>query len=664
MNRRYQPALDGLRGISVVWVVLFHLGLPWMSGGYVGVSVFFTLSGYLITRLLLDASDGDGGARLGAFYARRARRLLPAAQATLLLVVAARLAGEFRYAERLGPELWGSLGQVANWVQLAGLSSYAALFDRSAVSVSPVAHFWSLAIEEQFYLVWPVALLALVRRRRGDAVAPTIAVLHGVSIVVALLIALRWGRDAAYWATPARFGELIAGAWLAAWQRDRHRTGRGIPVGLSAWGWPALAALTAAAVTWPSGSGPAYSGLMPVVAVVSTVLVASLQVPGAIGRALAVAPLAWLGRISYGLYLVHWPLFVVLRSHGWRLTEPGPATVAVLIAVGLAHLSFVVLERPVREARWDPRQTAVLAVAAVAATGVAIALLPPSESLLGGESAALSAVSLAPVTDETLVPLVTTVPSSGLPPSSDTVVTTTSVSGETLPLPPAPQRPMRVVVVGDSTAFAMGRGLAAWAAEHPDHAAVDVLWAQGLGFVLDGRITSFDAAAFVARSGEVVRDEMPALVARVQPDVVVMMTTVDDVADREWTPQEGPLAPTDPRFGARLRSQYRAATRSALASGAPRVVWVIAPVPTSVFDTADLNVRESHLAVHEAIREVAASERGVSVAEMDAWLTAAGHADDADWRPDGTHLSESAAARLAAEWFGPWLLDEVLRAAP
>ena len=150
MTRRYQPELDGLRGMAIAFVLLFHLGLSWMPGGYVGVSVFFTLSGYLITRLLLDEVDTRRTVALGRFYARRARRLLPAAQATLVLVVVARHAGEFRYVEGLGSELWGALAQVANWVHLAGSSSYAALFEGSAVSVSPVAHFWSLAIEEQF----------------------------------------------------------------------------------------------------------------------------------------------------------------------------------------------------------------------------------------------------------------------------------------------------------------------------------------------------------------------------------------------------------------------------------------------------------------------------------------------------------------------------------
>lgn len=671
MSRRYQPELDGLRGIAVALVVAFHLGLSWMPGGYVGVSVFFTLSGYLISRLLLDEADDHGRIALGRFYARRARRLLPAAHATLVLVVVARLAGEFEYVERLGTELWGAVAQIANWVHLAGASSYATLFDGSVVGVSPVAHFWSLAIEEQFYLVWPVALLALVRacNRRAVPLSRVLLVAYVASAAAAPLIALVWGRDAAYWATPARFGELLAGAWLASFQRDRVRAGRGLSVDVSAWGWPALVAILAAAITWPSGTGPAFIGLLPIFALASTLLIAALQVPGMLARAIAWGPLAWLGRISYGLYLVHWPVFLLLRRHGWELDSAAGAVVGALGAVGLAQLSYIAIERPVRGAGWGVRHTAVLAVVSTALVAVVITVMPPTTSLLGGDMTSLAAASNSSPTDGSLAPLV---PSTSSGSSTSSVPTTstgpspaaTVPSGSVLALPPAPARPVRVLVVGDSTAFAMGRGLATWAVAHPEHATVDVLWAQGLGFVLDGRITSFDAAAFVARSAEVVRTEMPALVARLLPDVVVLMSTVDDVADREWAETEGPLAPTDPRFGARLRSQYRAVARGALDAGAGRVVWVVPPIPSNEFEAADINVRASHLAVHDAIREVAASERGVVVAEMDGWLSAAGHDDNDDWRPDGTHLSEAGALQLAEQWFGPWLITEALRPRP
>ncbi|MFM2078206.1 MAG: hypothetical protein RJA49_2096, partial [Actinomycetota bacterium] len=159
----YQPAIDGVRAVAVTLVVLFHLGLTWMPAGYLGVSVFFTLSGYLITALLLAEFGRGGGVSFRRFYARRARRLLPASLLVLLAVVVARWLGEFALVPGLRADLLGALLQVFNWVQLAGTTSYGALFGRAAVFTSPLEHYWSLAIEEQFYLVWPVTMLALLR---------------------------------------------------------------------------------------------------------------------------------------------------------------------------------------------------------------------------------------------------------------------------------------------------------------------------------------------------------------------------------------------------------------------------------------------------------------------------------------------------------------------
>ena len=215
----YQPALDGVRAVAVTLVVLFHLGLPWMRAGYLGVSVFFTLSGFLITSLLLHEFHRDGTVSFRRFYARRARRLLPAAMACLLLVVVARWSGEFALVPGLRADLFGALFQVFNWVQIAGGSSYAALFGRSAMFTSPLEHYWSLAIEEQFYLVWPVVLVALCgwRARRGRSVVRPLLVLTVLFAAAAPLIGWKWGAGAAYWSTPSRLGELLVGALAAAW---------------------------------------------------------------------------------------------------------------------------------------------------------------------------------------------------------------------------------------------------------------------------------------------------------------------------------------------------------------------------------------------------------------------------------------------------------------
>ncbi|MEY4175999.1 MAG: hypothetical protein RI900_3164, partial [Actinomycetota bacterium] len=140
----------------------------------------------------------------------------------------------------------------------------------------------------------------------------------------------------------------------------------------------------------------------------------------------------------------------------------------------------------------------------------------------------------------------------------------------------------------------------------------------------------------------------------------VLMTTIDDVADRAWDMAEGTLTPRDPRFRERMRTQYERVTRSVLAAGVPQVVWVVPPVPTSYFETSDLGERDRYLVQHEVIREVAEAAPGAVVCEMDEWFVQAGLTDDDTWRPDGTHLNERSAGWLVERWLGPWIIRTAL----
>jgi hypothetical protein len=309
---------------------------------------------------------------------------------------------------------------------------------------------------------------------------------------------------------------------------------------------------------------------------------------------------------------------------------------------------------------------------ASAAVLAAVLAVPVSRGFLEADQDLLDRASIdTAVPTETLARTTTvppTLPATTLPattlPATTLPATSTTVGEVVLPLPPAPNRPIRMLVVGDSTAFYVGQGLAAWAVDHPQHAQTDLLWCQGCGFVLDGTITSFDAAPFVQNSNDVVRRQVPDAVARLHPDVVVLMTTIDDIADRRWSMEEGVLTPFDPRFRERVREQYAALTASLVDAGVPTVVWVVPPVPTSVFDTADLGDRDRYLVQHDVIREVAAdavaSGAVVKVAEMATWFEEAGHVGDETWRPDGTHLTEQSAAWLAERWLGPWLVTAAL----
>ncbi len=668
MNRRssieYQPALDGVRAVAVVLVLLFHLGLPWMRAGYLGVSVFFTLSGFLITSLLLAEHSANGGVDVRQFYARRARRLLPASLLVLGGVVAARWIGEFRNVPRLRPELLGALLQVFNWVQLAGTSSYGQLFKGAAAFVSPLEHYWSLAIEEQFYLLWPMTLLLLCRRavRKGTSVTRAVMSLAIGAAVVGPMVGWWFGADAAYWATPARLGELLVGASLAAWLhhggRVRFRARHLAPA--------ALVGIVACSVLFPAGSGPAFTGWLTPWAVLTAALIAGLQRPGVARTALSSRPLVALGRISYGLYLFHWPVFVLMRQHGWTLTTWWGGVLAVGISLGLSTLSFLLLERRVRRSPATPRTTGIAAALASAAVLVCALVVPVQRGFLEADSATLDAASIdTGLPTVTLARATTTSSTSTTAPAGPTttaeIATTTTLGEVVLAMPPTPNRPVRIMVVGDSTAFYVGQGMASWAVANPFLAQVNLLWCQGCGFILDGRVTSFEAEPFVETSRKVVLEQLPDTIAKVHPDVVVLMTTIDDVADRSWDMAEGVLTPRDERFRSRMVTQYAAVTNSVLAAGAATVVWVVPPVPTSYFDTPDLGERDRYLIQHDVIREVAASsaEAGgnVVVCDLDHWFSQAGHDRESAWRPDGTHLNEESARWLADRWLGPWLVN-------
>ncbi|MBI4936269.1 MAG: acyltransferase [Actinobacteria bacterium] len=644
--KEHQPALDGVRAIAVLLVVLFHLGLPWMGAGYLGVSVFFTLSGFLITSLLLRAP-----VPLRQFYARRARRLLPASTAVLAAVLLAHRHGEFALVPNLRAELFGSLFQVANWVQLAGGSSYAGLFGRSAMFTSPLEHFWSLAIEEQFYLLWPIAL-AVLRRRRYAVYMVTICF-----AVAAPLIAWRWGADAAYWSTPSRLPELLVGCSAAVWLQRRPTLSPNVR-------WlapPAVLTIVACSALFPSDAGPAFSGWLSPFALVSVALLIGLQVPGPVRTLLSVRPLVWLGTVSYGLYLVHWPVFVLLRQHGWDLAQWRGALVAVGLTLALTVASYWLLERPIRRATWSAAATGRFAMVAVGAVLVGVVAMPVSRGFLEADTSTLQAAAID--VSQPMTALRTVSPS-----TSTSTSTTVAVASEppvphevVLPVPPTPARPVRVMVVGDSTAFYVGQGLAGWAVQHPQHAQVDLTWCQGCGAILDGTITSFDAESFVATSRSVLQETLPEQIERVHPDVVMLMITVNDVADRSWDMGEGVLTPRDERYRMRMYSQYRSLTDSLLAMGVPTVVWTIPPVPTTEFEARDLREADRYERQHDVIRQVAADVvppvgAAVVLCEMDDWLRTAGHSGDVGWRPDGTHLTEQSAGWLVDRWLGPWIV--------
>jgi peptidoglycan/LPS O-acetylase OafA/YrhL len=353
---RYRPDLEGLRGVAVLLVVLCHVGVPGAEAGFVGVDVFFVLSGYLITGLLVNEHRRTGRIGLGAFYARRARRILPAAVLVLATtLVAADLVLSPLDLRRIADDGLAASLSLANVRFAVDATDYF-----SPVDASPMLHFWSLAVEEQFYLLWPMLLLTVARIGR-----PQLAIEMGVAVVLvgsfALCAAITDSSGSwAYYSLPTRAWQLAAGALLALGAMRFGRAPHSLAV---VTGWLGAALLVASLVViGPTTAYPGLISLLPTIA--AAALIASGGVVGSPGwMVLTRTPIRWFGRISYSLYLWHWPILVIgpvaLGLGVIDRTPSGDDLVQRLglagIAVVLATVSWALVEEPFRRGRLVPR---------------------------------------------------------------------------------------------------------------------------------------------------------------------------------------------------------------------------------------------------------------------------------------------------------------------
>jgi hypothetical protein len=244
---------------------------------------------------------------------------------------------------------------------------------------------------------------------------------------------------------------------------------------------------------------------------------------------------------------------------------------------------------------------------------------------------------------------------------STSVATPSATIALTVPDDQVPPRPVRVLVVGDSTSLYVGQGLAAWSVQHPDAMQVDVEWCQGCSFVLDAAVTTFDVPHLLDDSSDVVERRTPEAIRALHPDVVVLMVTMMDVADREWDAGEGPLTPFDPRYVQRETQAYGDLTMHLLGDGVPHVVWVVPPTPYHLWLEPAMNEAGRYAVQHDVIRDVVEQfDTRVGLVDLDAWLSRAGHDHDPWWRNDGVHLTEQSASALAELFLGPELVNRAL----
>ncbi len=395
------PGLDGIRAIAVLGVLAFHGGVSWATGGLLGVDIFFVLSGFLITSLLIGEWSNSGTVRFRAFYERRARRLLPALFVTMLVIAA--YAQWFALPSTLSSlrgDAIATLAYVANWRFIATGANYFVRFGPP----SPLLHTWSLAVEEQFYLVWPALALFVMRRRgrRGLAAVAAVGVVLSAA-VTAVLFHHGVSATSLYYGTQTRVQEVMAGALLAAvmprivrWARPDpdagvgvQDTGTGGPGRLWYRGWQisVLGGLGVAGLLWAlhtvSGqTGFLYDGgfLLVAAATTAVILLVVVRPEDLVSRVLAVGVLGYIGRISYGLYLYHYPMFLMIDGQHTGLSGTPLLLVRLATTGAAAVASYHLVEMPIRNRRAVPGRylLAALPVAlVVAVVALVLTTVPP-----------------------------------------------------------------------------------------------------------------------------------------------------------------------------------------------------------------------------------------------------------------------------------------------
>ncbi|MEB3069137.1 acyltransferase family protein [[Mycobacterium] vasticus] len=653
-------ALDGLRAIAVALVLADHGGIPGMSGGFIGVDLFFVLSGFLITSLLLDELSRTGRIDLGGFWIRRGRRLLPALVLMVLTVAIAHQLLPSDAVVGLREDAIAAFFWVANWHFVAQHTDYFT----EAGTPSPLQHTWSLGVEEQYYFIWPLLLIAIAvtlaaraRRRDGRAtvggVRLTVFLLASAgaaaSAAAAEMLASDATRDRVYFGTDTRAQALLIGAAAAAllvgdWPAltagfsvVRSRRGRLVAGALAIAG---LAVLGVAAHRSTGSAAEFGGGLLTVVAVAAITVIApvALHQSGLPARALAWRPLVWLGTISYGVYLWHWPVFLVLNGErtgwsGWALFGARCAATLVLAAV-----SWWVIEEPIRH--WRPAQVSMLPLgAAISGTAIAVTVLvvpvverPSAVNGLSADVAAAAAVS--PI-------------ESPNPPS-------TSRRPAPRPVHHDPDRPRTVSVFGDSIGWTVMHYLPATPGyDFIDHTVVGCSIVRAGPYRWAGRVIDQgkDCDGWPARWAR--------QVAADQPDVVLLFVgrweTVDRVNEGQWT-HIG-----DPTFDSYLTAELRSALDVLEAAGS-RVVVTTVPYsrfgerPDGSLWPEDDPVRVDRW--NALLRREVHGRDAVTVMDLNKKLGPAGSytakVDGIKVRSDGIHLTPE-----GVKWLLPWLEESI-----
>jgi peptidoglycan/LPS O-acetylase OafA/YrhL len=631
----YRPALDGLRAFAVVAVMLYHGGVARAQGGFLGVDVFFVLSGFLITSLLVQEWRRTGRIDLLGFWTRRARRLLPAIFLVLLAVAAYSALDRGDHALASRGDALATLGYVSNWWFMSTDQSYFARF----LEPSALKHTWSLAIEEQFYLVFPLLVAGWFGRarlgERGFRVVLLVAALGSAALMAAIHDP---GVDPSrvYYGTDTRLQALLLGAALAlapaltSPSAPLHTSLLGRVVRLRVAGplaWAAFAGLVVMVVQAREQAPWMYRGGFLLAAVLSAVAIAAVSRDPrcSLARLLAWRPVVAVGVVSYGLYLWHWPVYVVLTEERTGLTGPWLLAVRVLVTGVLAALSYRLVEEPIRTQRFQRRFTRTQWVRTATAVTVAVAA-------------------------STLV-----VPAGA---ASTGLAEPTSAGARPEPVPDAEGRIVEAFLLGDSQSLA----LRTYYGNRVDGLAVGGSTGLGCGTLLPER--HVDAQTVPNPPG---CDEWQLQwieeVAAARPDLVVLMLGLGELYDRQL--ERGVVEFGTPEHREWLHEEIdrrREVVRPYTDRFALTTVLCMSIRSEAADPHASLGSDPERLTwLNGVIEEYGEEHPRVPVLDLHGTVCADGYQEEVDGvelRDDGLHLNERGAA-LVWEQLGPELLAAV-----
>jgi len=637
----YEPSLDGLRGIAVLAVVLYHGGVTWASGGYLGVDAFFVLSGYLITTLLLAEWRDTGTIALVSFWARRARRLLPAVFVLLLGIAAySAFVAQPDVLDQLRADGISSLFYVMNWRLIASSQSY---FDQ--FFASPLRHMWSLAIEEQYYLVWPLIVLAVLKWRRSAKVLLQVCLVLAALSAAVMFVLYDPDVDPSrlYYGTDTRAQSLLIGSAIAAAvasgmafrslaSRRAVVNAATVLVLLLAWAWTGLAPFGL-----PPSSGVLYrGGFVLLASAVGMVILACTQVgANPVRRALSFEPLRLLGLISYGVYLFHWPIYAWLNSERTGLPAGSIRLLALQLGVTLvvSVASYLLIEKPIRDGSLK-------------------------RALPLGLQAWLLPASLAVVL--TLIIATTTGGRGTIPTPADydpALRPPPSLSADV-----APEDQLKVLLVGDSVAFTLGdKGFEGEVADANGLA----FWNQAILFceLVPGAHRENDEVRPASDTCLEWEHDWRRTVELWDPAVSVLQLGAWEIFDREIDGEWVEFG--TPEYDAVLVPVLQRAVDALSSQGAPVVVLTTPPFERDDGVTTNWTQNETERTDHfnELLRDLAdANPDTVRLIDLGGFLCPGNECrdqiDGVEMRPDGLHYG-SADARLVANWLAPQLRDAI-----